>query len=430
MSTAIQAEGVGKEYRIGRNGARLDSLRERLTEVFMAPFRRMRALASGHAATTADERFWALRNVCFTVEPGEVVGVVGRNGAGKSTLLKILSRITEPTEGRAIIRGRVGSLLEVGTGFHPEMTGRDNIFMNAAILGMRRREVERKLDEIVGFAEVERFINTPVKHYSSGMYLRLAFAVAAHLETDILLVDEVLAVGDAVFQRKCLGRMSDVARGGRTVLFVSHNMSAIQELCGRCLWLEGGSLVADGSPADVVARYLEAGRDQVRPRYRGQASEEGRRTSLLAADVLGANGEPVEELRFGEPFGIRMAWDNAATIPGVLFVVNVTDSLGRLLFAVDTRGASFEVGSRGLHSFTCWFSENVLIPGEYHVTLVAVVMPRDVVQMVEDCLALVVTPVAYRANTFYRRWHRPVLIAPQPTWSADEPALALLRDNG
>src|SRR5262249_22137041 len=192
------------------------------------------------------ESFWALRGVSFSVADGEVVGVVGRNGAGKSTLLKLLSRITAPTEGRIRLRGRVASLLEVGTGFHPELTGRENVFLNGAILGMTRAEITRKFDEIVAFAEVERFLDTPVKRYSSGMYVRLAFAVAAHLDPEILLVDEVLAVGDAAFQRKCLGRMSDVARGGRTVLFVSHNLGAVRSLCSRSLYLRSGSLAMDG----------------------------------------------------------------------------------------------------------------------------------------------------------------------------------------
>jgi len=204
----------------------------------------------------AAEDFWALRGVSFDVGRGEVVGIIGRNGAGKSTLLKILSRITRPTEGMVETRGRIGSLLEVGTGFHPELTGRENIFLNGAILGMRRAEILGKFDDIVAFSEIERFLDTPVKRYSSGMYTRLAFAVAAHLEPEILIVDEVLAVGDAQFQRKCLAKMGDVARGGRTVLFVSHNMTALSSLCQRALWLAEGRLVADGPAGEVVARYL------------------------------------------------------------------------------------------------------------------------------------------------------------------------------
>jgi lipopolysaccharide transport system ATP-binding protein len=264
---AIRARGLGKRYRIGA-GSGYRTLRDAVMEAVTAPFRAVRQVAGGEGATTPrpSETIWALRDVSFDVAPGEAVGIIGRNGAGKSTLLKILSRITEPTEGTAQIRGRVGSLLEVGTGFHLELTGRENIFLNGAILGMTKAEIDRKFDQIVGFAEVDRFIDTPVKHYSSGMYLRLAFAVAAHLDPEILIVDEVLAVGDVQFQRKCLGKMQEVSRAqGRTVLFVSHNMDAIRRLCSRCLLLEGGRLVAQGDTPGVVGRYLEAAPERARP---------------------------------------------------------------------------------------------------------------------------------------------------------------------
>jgi lipopolysaccharide transport system ATP-binding protein len=209
------------------------------------------------------ETIWALKEVSFEIKRGEVVGIIGRNGAGKTTLLKILSRITEPAEGYAEIHGRVGSLLEVGTGFHPELSGRENIYLNGAILGMRKAEIQGKFDEIVDFAEIEKFIDTPVKHYSSGMYVRLAFAVAAHLDPEILLVDEVLAVGDAVFQKKCIGKMGDVAKGGKTILFVSHNMIAVQSLCQRAIWLQNGALIQKGEASDVVMNYLDQGRELV-----------------------------------------------------------------------------------------------------------------------------------------------------------------------
>ena len=246
---AIVAEGLTKRYRLGRI-ERYPTLRDALVGAVKAPF--ARHAAAGESAET----LWALRDVSFEVGRGEVLGVIGHNGAGKSTLLKILSRISEPTAGRAVLHGRLGSLLEVGTGFHPELTGRENVFLNGAILGMRRTEIARQFDEIVAFAEVERFIDTPVKHFSSGMYMRLAFAVAAHLDPEILIVDEVLAVGDAAFQRKCLGRMEDVAQGGRTVLFVSHNLDAVRRLCSRCLLLQHGRTDALGHTPDVIARYL------------------------------------------------------------------------------------------------------------------------------------------------------------------------------
>jgi lipopolysaccharide transport system ATP-binding protein len=248
---AIRVEGLGKQYRLGKARERYHTLRDQLARWFRNPIRGL----SNWSAGSSDRTFWALKDISFEVKRGEVIGVIGRNGAGKSTLLKILSRITEPTEGGADISGRVGSLLEVGTGFNPELTGRENVFLNGAILGMRRKEISRKFDEIVAFAEVEKFIDTPVKHYSSGMYMRLAFAVAAHLEPEILIVDEVLAVGDAQFQKKCLGKMGEVARGGRTVLFVSHNMQAVQQLCTSGLILRDGRLVRSGTIAECVAAY-------------------------------------------------------------------------------------------------------------------------------------------------------------------------------
>jgi lipopolysaccharide transport system ATP-binding protein len=245
---ALRADGLSKQYMIGEQSDASGTLYDLLARVF-------RFNAANARGPRSRKSFDALRGVSFALQPGEVVGVVGRNGAGKSTLLKLLSRITAPTQGRIEVRGRLASLLEVGTGFHPELSGRDNIYLNGAILGMSRVEVARKFDEIVAFAEVDKFIDTPVKHYSSGMYVRLAFAVAAHLETDVLLVDEVLAVGDAAFQRKSLGKMSDVAKGGRTVLFVSHNLGAVRNLCARSLLLEGGALKFDGATSEALAIY-------------------------------------------------------------------------------------------------------------------------------------------------------------------------------
>ncbi len=256
----IRAEGLGKKYVIGHEAQRerYVALRDVIARSARSALRKAIDMAKGRFVVPGDEmeEFWALKDVSFEVKRGEVLGIIGRNGAGKSTLLKILSRITEPTEGRVTIKGRVASLLEVGTGFHPELTGRENIYLNGAILGMTRAEIKRKFDEIVAFAEVEKFLDTPVKRYSSGMYVRLAFAVAAHLEPEILIVDEVLAVGDAEFQKKCLGKMGEVASGGRTVLFVSHNMAAIQALCPRSVQFDSGRLTADADTRDVVISYL------------------------------------------------------------------------------------------------------------------------------------------------------------------------------
>jgi lipopolysaccharide transport system ATP-binding protein len=273
MQSAIKVDHLSKRYRLGaelRDDYR--TLRETIMSAAAAPWRRLlgrttqgrRTSDCSDAENSASGHFWALKDLSFEVEPGEVVGIIGRNGAGKSTLLKILSRITEPTSGRAEFTGRIGSLLEVGTGFHPELTGRENIYLNGSILGMFRREIDRKFEEIVAFAEIERFLDTPVKRYSSGMYVRLAFAVAAHLQPEILLVDEVLAVGDAQFQKKCLGKMETIARGGRTVLFVSHQMSAVQRLCRQCLLLDKGRLESFGPKNDIIAQYLSksAQRDQ------------------------------------------------------------------------------------------------------------------------------------------------------------------------
>jgi len=258
----IRAEALGKKYLIGHESRRerYTALRDVLMRTARDAWRRTADMARGRAIVAGDttEEFWALRGVDFEVRRGEVLGVIGRNGAGKSTLLKILSRITEPSEGRVTVAGRVASLLEVGTGFHPELTGRENIYLNGAILGMTQAEIRRKFDEIVAFAEVERFLDTPVKRYSSGMYVRLAFAVAAHLEPEIMVVDEVLAVGDAEFQKKCLGKMSDVAKDGRTVLFVSHNMGAVLNLCSRAILLQAGAIQAHGVPSEVIAAHLQS----------------------------------------------------------------------------------------------------------------------------------------------------------------------------
>jgi lipopolysaccharide transport system ATP-binding protein len=259
---AIRVDKLGKQYHIGAPRKkcgmyRYNTLRDSISSALSAPARLVRAMIGpGENEESGQDRFWALKDVSFEVPRGGIVGVIGRNGAGKSTLLKILSRITEPTTGRAEIHGRVGSLLEVGTGFHPELTGRDNVFMNGAILGMKRAEIVRQFDAIVEFAGVEKFVDTPVKHYSTGMYLRLAFAIAAHLDTEVLLVDEVLAVGDFQFQEKCLGKIQDVAQSGRTVLLVSHSMSSIQRLCTRAIALADGQLVADSSPEVVISGYI------------------------------------------------------------------------------------------------------------------------------------------------------------------------------
>src|SRR5947209_2057956 len=263
MNPIIKVENLSKQYRIGTHLDSYRTLRDTIMAALAAPWRSLRrlpGLGSSHESSrdgkSAGEMFWALQNVSFEVQPGEVVGIIGRNGAGKSTLLKVLSRITEPTSGRVTLRGRVGSLLEVGTGFHSELTGRENIYLNGAILGMSQREIARKFDEIVAFAEIDQFLDTPVKRYSSGMYVRLAFAVAAHLELEILIVDEVLAVGDNSFQRKCLGKMDEAGHSGRTILYVSHNMASVLNLCQKVIVLDTGRVIFAGTAEEGVRRYM------------------------------------------------------------------------------------------------------------------------------------------------------------------------------
>jgi lipopolysaccharide transport system ATP-binding protein len=304
MAAIIKVENLGKQYRLGGPQAAYSTLRETLVGAVRAPFKWTRRKPPA-------EMVWAVRDVSFEVKPGEIVGIIGRNGAGKSTLLKMLSRITEPTTGAIDLYGRVGSLLEVGTGFHPELSGRENIYLNGAILGMMRTEIARKFEEIVAFAEVEKFIDTPVKHYSSGMYLRLAFAVAAHLEPEILIVDEVLAVGDARFQRKCLDKMRTVGQQGRTVLFVSHNMPAITRLCPRTIMLSGGQVLDDGPSHLVVSAYLNSGLGTVAARQwaEAEAAPGNDIVRLRAVRVVTQAGETIEAVDIRKPVGIEVSFD-------------------------------------------------------------------------------------------------------------------------
>jgi lipopolysaccharide transport system ATP-binding protein len=310
---AIRVDGLGKTYHIAARRGRYCTLRDRISGAVTAPFRRAAKLLRGQATGAAelDEVIWALKDVSFEVREGEVVGIIGRNGVGKSTLLKVLSRITEPTEGFAEIYGRVGSLLEVGTGFHQELTGRENTYLNGAILGMTRSEIDRKFDEIVAFAEVDRFIDTPVKFYSTGMRLRLAFAVAAHLEPEILMVDEVLAVGDVRFQKKCLAKMEDVGQRGRTVLFVSHNMPAITRLCERTILLDGGRVLDDGPSHRVVSTYLNSGLGTAAAREWPDPTTApgGDVVSLRAVRVRGEDGRVSEAVDIRRPIAVEMEYE-------------------------------------------------------------------------------------------------------------------------
>ncbi|RLB00320.1 MAG: ABC transporter ATP-binding protein [Deltaproteobacteria bacterium] len=369
---AIRVENLSKRYRIGQREGYL-ALRDVLARGLKAPFRLLKR-DSQNLSRRSNEYIWALKDVSFEVKRGEVVGIIGRNGAGKTTLLKILSRITEPTEGYAEVRGRVGSLLEVGTGFHPELTGRENIYLNGAILGMKKREIDRKFDEIVAFAEVEKFIDTPVKYYSSGMYVRLAFAVAAHLEPEILLVDEVLAVGDAAFQKKCLGKMGDVAKEGRTVLFVSHNMAAIERLCQRALLLDKGNLILSGHAQELVARYLSE-KVPLRRSNINLTFHSGRRPGMLPVIVkirfMDKNSQEKTVFKIGDDIIFEIELDpgkKSFKFPSVSIAIH--NYMDQLICKLTTWSQSFNIGSLNVRKvLRCIWRACRLVPGTYFISI-------------------------------------------------------------
>ena len=366
MTTAVKVEHLGKRFLLGESIEH--TLSSRVGDLLRGRVRR----AAGR------EEFWALRDVNFEVKEGEALGIIGGNGAGKSTLLKVLSRITPPTEGRARVKGRLSSLLEVGTGFHPELTGRENVFLNGAILGMRKAEVQRKFDEIVAFSGVEKFIDTPVKRYSSGMYVRLAFAVAAHLEPDVLIIDEVLAVGDADFQKRCLGKMNDVAKQGRTVLFVSHNMAAVQKLCSWAIWMREGQVASSGEPGEVIGAYLEASGQHASGEadcpgylYWRESTTEAEDAGITSLQLLGADGRPqqsaatFERLRFRIGFETRRAYRSFSAV----LQVNTGDGVPLLLTSTTPdQGLPFSV-EPGAHCIDCEFEQFPLAAGEYMLDL-------------------------------------------------------------
>jgi lipopolysaccharide transport system ATP-binding protein len=357
MAKAVVVENLSKRFLLGETFA--GTLRERLT----------RTLTRSAAHPTREE-FWALRDVAFEVEQGGAVGIIGGNGAGKSTLLKILSRITPPTKGRALVRGRLSSLLEVGTGFHPELTGRENVYLNGAILGMRKQEIARKFDEIVAFSGVEQFIDTPVKRYSSGMYVRLAFAVAAHLEPDVLIIDEVLAVGDAEFQKRCLGKMGEVAREGRTVLFVSHNMQALSMICSRAVLLVGGRVVKDGLPSEVIATYLSQGKDRDQPSWQSDAGL-GSEFARLKRISIGSGSAPAQSsIPSSSPISIEMDVEVGELHSALCIGFDLySDNFGVVFRSYDT-DLEPEVRPRislGLNRLRCEIPPGLLSQGRYQV---------------------------------------------------------------
>ena len=367
---AISVENLGKQYRVGAAAKTTDRFGERLVEALSSPIRRAGKILRGQAsgASDLDQTFWALRDLTFEIKQGEVVGIIGRNGAGKSTLLKILSRITEPTEGYADLYGRVGSLLEVGSGFHPELTGRENVYLNGGILGMGRQEITRKFDEIVAFAEIDQFIDTPVKHYSSGMYVRLAFSVAAHLESEILLVDEVLAVGDIAFQKKCLGKMEGVADQGRTVLFVSHNMSLIQTLCQRGILIEDGKVTVDSSVSHAANTYIEGLEvaSMVSPVDRVDREGSGD-TKLTSVTIEAGGNQGVSTPTSGEP--VTLIFEVDKWLPGLKCLFTISDNLGRpvAMFQTDNPGPKDVHTGENRKQFTCVIPKLLLLPGRYRL---------------------------------------------------------------
>jgi lipopolysaccharide transport system ATP-binding protein len=376
MTTAISVKNLGKRYQIGaaETKFRYNMLRDVLVDTVYAPVRLVKALV-GKSDRRANKNFiWALNDISFDLEEGRVLGIVGRNGAGKSTLLKILSRVTEPTKGTVSVRGRVGSLLEVGTGFHPELTGRENIYMNGAILGMKRAEIDKKFDEMVDFSEVGQFIDTPVKRYSSGMYLRLAFAVAAHLEPEILVVDEVLAVGDAEFQRKCLGKMNDVAQQGRTVLFVSHNMSAILRLTQEALVLKKGQLIKRAPTPEAVDFYLASGQAETGERIwdRDDIRADAAPFTPVALRIKDRTGKIVDTVRSTEPITIEWEYQLDAPITGLRLGLYLNTMRGEYVFTTfDTDDAKqfdqFGARQAGRYVSRCVVPADFFNEGRYYL---------------------------------------------------------------
>lgn len=410
MKPIIHAQDLSKRYRIGSPSH--NSLRDALVARASAPWRRFR---NGRSAST--NTIWALKDVSFDVARGEVLGVIGRNGAGKTTLLKILSRITKPTKGHVELQGRVGSLLEVGTGFHSELTGRENIFLNGAILGMTKSEIESKFDEIVAFAETGEFLDTPVKHYSSGMTIRLAFAVAAHLEPEVLIVDEVLAVGDLVFQKKCLGKMSEVAKQGRTVLFVSHDLSAINALCNRAILLHEGTLVMDGPTSEVTAYYVDKANQLYSAITWGDGDHAQSTEVQLRSASVNQRGIETRAIDCRAPFTFRFEYETSVALPNARFVIFVRNARGDVVFGTSDYDL---VNDASANRRTGRFVSQVTVPagllkvGAYYGTVSVEIKNERVVFAVDDIFEFEVFESG--DDTLAERHKRAGLIAPVLTW--------------
>jgi lipopolysaccharide transport system ATP-binding protein len=406
---AIKVDGLTKRYRLGVFDS---NLRQTISAGAKGL---LRAARGGREAAPGHDWFWALRGVSLEVPKGQIVGVVGHNGAGKSTLLKILARITEPSDGTVQFVGKVGSLLEVGTGFHPELSGRDNIFLNGAVLGMTHREVARHFDRIVDFAGVEQFIDTPVKRYSSGMYMRLAFAVAAHLDSDILLIDEVLAVGDAEFQKKCLSRIGEMAHDGRTVVFVSHNLAAVQSLCQRAILLDKGVVLADGSTTDVLQAYLNRGREGPTTQRRWPAEEAPRKGPLV---LRGVRVEPVEgdllaPLDITRPFRISLDYERLQAGAEVV-ALNLVDEAGILLFNVSN--PALKTSPAGLYRESCVVPGDLLNAGAFRVSVTLYDEHGQTLE-VQDAIAFDLLDSDRDRHGWYGKW--PGVLRPCLDWTCD-----------
>ena len=422
---ALRVENLSKQYRIGRR-ERYKTLRDTLTDAMAAPSRAVASVFKGRqqavSGRSSNDHIWALKDVSLEIKRGEVVGIIGRNGAGKTTLLKILSRITEPTNGYAEIRGRVGSLLEVGTGFHPELTGRENVYLNGAILGMKKAEIERKFDEIVAFSEIDKFIDTPVKHYSSGMFVRLAFAVAAHLEPEILIVDEVLAVGDAAFQKKCLGKMDDVAQEGRTVLIVSHNMGMIRLLCKRSILLADGRVDLDGEPDQVIAHYLQSSSDMNEGQIQWQEEDEAPGSDdlkLQGIRLIGPLGKPQGIFGLDQPIGVEMTYHIKKPTRGMRLILGLVTQEGVLaLQSTDHNVRDETVLPPGYYRARCIIPGRLLNYGRYHVKVSADIPGVKKLIPGREWLSFTVEGCGRHGSYFPENW--PGVFAPLLTWETDE----------
>ncbi|MEM9446969.1 MAG: ABC transporter ATP-binding protein [Cyanobacteria bacterium P01_E01_bin.6] len=422
--TIIQVENLGKKYIIGHQQQRehYTSLRDVLTNQAKGIAQFIRNPKS-KVQSPKSEEFWALKDVSFEVKRGDRIGIIGRNGAGKSTLLKILSRITEPTAGRVHLKGRVASLLEVGTGFHPELTGRENIFLNGAILGMSKQEISHKFDEIVAFAEVEKFLNTPVKRYSSGMYVRLAFAVAAHLEPEILVIDEVLAVGDSVFQKKCLGKMEDVAeQEGRTVLFVSHNMGMIQSLCNRCIYLHQGRILEQGISQKIIQNYsnhnihLQDQNGEVS--WSIEKSPGNEDIKLRNVRLIDSNGFSKDIFDISESITIEIVYEVLRSLRGARFVLQILTPEGIVAFASTNHLQQEEILQEGKYKTLCSIPKNIFNKNKYIVRINAGIPGIKTLIFGKEILSFSMTGLGNHGSYFPESW--PGIVAPKLKWKTIE----------